>query len=345
MHLPLSEVRAALSSWLMPVLSSPAEVAWVEQWVGGLPDTFQNVAFECRLGQTLSRMDVLACATRAEGREPLSAFLAERRASSRPLSPAWERLSALCEEWSDPASPLHEQLPLIWLEFDNPPEHRSAPPDPFTFLCVQPDYVDRPLVRAPPDTSWRLVERGLAPLLGRPLSPGLAARVRSCFEALPSRGYVLHAASLESRGQDAVRLVLTFPAAEIPGYLERIGWPGPRDELAALLDAACIGFDTVGFSLDIGERVQPVFGMECYWFGADPRFLPLFELLIQRGACTPEKRDAAMAWPGRERRVLPGDQWPSTLDRMLQLKLVYRPGTPLEAKAYLGLSCRFSLFD
>lgn len=346
MFLPLSEIRGSLSSWLPAALAPPEAVARAERLLELLPEDFESAAFECRLGQKRSRVDFLACVTRKQGRERFLSSLAEHRREGRLSSAAWERVHALCTDWADPASPLYASLPLIWLEFDDAASG-GALAEPFAFLCLQPEYPAPPPL---PEASTspippQLLQRGLATLMGRPLAPDVDAQVRRCFAQLPAGGYILHASSLASRGLDAVRLVLSLPVSDVPDYLKRVGWPGPPAELTRLLAETFTATNRVGFALDAGARVHPAVGLEYYWTGEDPRWAPLLETLIRKGACSPELRQAVLSWPGSERRTLRGEQWPLTLDRRLQLKLVYRPGEPLEAKAYLGFTARFSLFD
>ncbi|HEX2568113.1 MAG TPA: hypothetical protein VH877_01060, partial [Polyangia bacterium] len=180
-------------------------------------------------------------------------------------------------------------------------------------------------------------------------APATERMLLACAGELPRGGHVLHVAPLAVRGQgheDLVRVVLTLPIAEVGAYLGRLGWQGPWGEVHEILTTLHGDASDVGIQLDLGAGPLPVLGIQFYYAARDPRWRPLLDELVDRGVCTPAKRDAVLAWPGRERLTLPGRRWPSELRRELELKLVCRAdrGRPLEAKAYLGFGAELALF-
>ena len=107
----------------------------------------------------------------------------------------------------------------------------------------------------------------------------------------------------------------------------------------------------------MGDTVQPKIGLECYFAGnrqprSEPRWVTFLDALVRDGLCTARKRDALLTFPGYIDENAQGVRWPSALRQASQLlggrslstfvrtlhhvKLVYRPGEPLEAKAYLA---------
>jgi hypothetical protein len=115
--------------------------------------------------------------------------------------------------------------------------------------------------------------------------------------------------------------------------------------------------DRVLLDIDVGETVSPKIGLECYFDGnrqprREPRWGAFLNSLVLNGLCTADKRDALLAYPGYVDEHAHSVPWPSPLRRASQLlggrslstfvrslhhvKIVYRPGEQLEAKAYLA---------
>lgn len=308
--------------------------------------SLRNFSFECRLDAGASQVDFLGTITPAWGGEELAREVGV--APPERSGPIWDGVRALCAEWAPEGSPLHARVPCIWLEFDHdqPPPHE---PRPFTTVCVQPGHAHRRLVRgalprAHPirQTVWRSLE-----LLGQgPLEPEVRRALIRCFEEIPAGGALLHIAPTYARGSRTIRLVLTTPSRKVGAYLSRIRWPGRRADVERMLEP----FQTpseVELYLDVAGSVLPSVGIGCALLEPDePRIPLLFHHLIEWGICTPEKRDAVVAWLGEDRRVLlPGLRNPSQLLRWATMKLVHRPGRPLEAKAYPEFHVRPAYFD
>jgi hypothetical protein len=115
--------------------------------------------------------------------------------------------------------------------------------------------------------------------------------------------------------------------------------------------------DLVSLNIDVGETVGRKIGFECYFDGnrqprREPRWNTFLDSLVRSGLCTADKREALLAYPGYADEDADGVPWPTALRRASQLlgrrslstlvrsphhiKIVYRPGEPLEAKAYLA---------
>jgi hypothetical protein len=170
----------------------------------------------------------------------------------------------------------------------------------------------------------------------------MAHNLSLCHSALPPEGTVFQVGVMLSRNLPGVRVcVANVRTAGIGAYLAGIGWPGPVDELARMLGPLSSFPVLMALGLDVGPAILPRIGVEYYpewerrpWI--DPRWMALLDHLVAAGLCTPQKRDALLAWPGRTyARFL----WISTVLRGLNhVKLVYQPGTSLCAKAYFGFA-------
>ena len=336
-------------AWLAPrvpeVLVPRRTMARFEPLTHRLP-SLRNFSFECRLGADASQVDFIATLTPAWGGEEL----ARERGAAPPerSGPLWDGIRAFCAEWAPEGSPLHAEVPCLWLEFDH---DRPAPhePQPFTTVCVQPDYAHRRLTGgALPEghpirrTVWRSLE-----LLGQgPLEPEIRRALARCFEAIPTGGALSHVAPTFVRGTRSIRLVLTMPSRKVWAYLSRLGWPGRRADVERMLEPLQSSSE-VELYLDVADGLLPSVGIGIGLLEPDePRIPFLFERLISWGLCTPEKHEGVVAWLGEDARVLlPGLRIPSQLLRWVMIKLVHRPGRPLEAKAYPEFHVRPAFFD
>jgi hypothetical protein len=307
-----------------------------------LPVPFASGALECRLGES-PRVDLLL-SLRGASDHPIALA---RTLSIADAGSAWQRIRDFCEQWSAPASPLAGPIPALWIEIDCDPE-TPAPPLPWGFLCVD-RWVDAATARwnrAASESAADLPEiaAGLSLLAGRAPAPQVLACLGRCRELLSRHGRLLHVASLSSRGSDAVRIVAALDVRRLPEDLIAMGWPGSPDTVIDLLSFLDDTMEIVHIQLDLSTAVQPMLGLEVFYPGGapDPRWPPLLDKLVSRGACSPAKRDALLSWPG-ECPSSPDGQGLVRLHRGMQVKIVHRPGVPLEAKAYLGFRHYFAL--
>ncbi|WP_437281585.1 hypothetical protein WME90_13830 [Sorangium sp. So ce375] len=350
MIVPLHALMAPEAALLPPALVSPAASARLAAVAGGLPAAASSVAVECRLGGS-ERVDLLVCLIAAEGghRE-----LVRRRAGLDLLStPAWARVVEFCAEWADARSPLHRGVPLLWLELDLPDVGALAGsvPAPYPFPCVEPGLVGGGALPASPAVAAgaalpeqaSVIRRALALLLGEPMPPAVDGALLRCIARLPPGGRAMHVAPLAARGSAAVRLVVAMAKADVAAYLARIDWPGAIADIDELLEGVVPFTSHVSFHLDVDAEVQPMLGLEISYPVVDLRWAAVLDRLVALGACLPEKRDAVLGWPA-EARSWPGRGWQARLRQGVMLKLVYRPGAPLEAKAYLGITPYVALF-
>lgn len=286
------------------------------------------------------------------GRDALLAHRVELEArNSEAAAPTWRHVYRFLEDWSDRASPLHQTVPFVWIEFDLH-EGLTEVPSPFLLFFLQervdervPAQIGTPLRPARTREACReLVGRGLSRLRGRAVVPAVEHRVAICLEALPSDGHLAYAAALTSRSPEAVRLTSMLPSASLVPYLCQIGWRGNVAQVEEALGKLGLNEGFVWFDLDVDAETPSSLGVIFHYPDHAPQWQRSLDWLVTRGACAPEKRDAVLAWPGWTEALLPGHRWPCVVKRGMAAKLVLRSDLPAEAKIYLDLRCKLALF-
>ncbi|MGF1471328.1 MAG: hypothetical protein ACFB50_06230 [Rubrobacteraceae bacterium] len=344
------EYLAPIASGISPALISAPALSHIESVARWIPEPLatNTFGFECRLGEDLPHADFLVVATAARGRSSLAGLDPSSPLPDRlKTHPVWQRVEDFAARWADPSSPLHNAVDNVWLEFDvdgPPPEV----PLPGVFFGILPDYAPEEVV--PPV---------LRVLSGDGISPRVLDNVVECLQALPPHGNVFQVGLMLSRGPvEAVRLCIWTHSKQ--GLLEYLGNIGPGLAGAGLrrvLDSLDRMVDHIALDMDVGDRVHDKLGFECYFSqnrqpSREPRWAAFLDSLVQDGLCTAGKRDALLAytgyteekgatgiWPEALRRAsgLLGQRFTSTFVRSLHhVKIVYEPGKPLEAKAYLA---------
>ena len=162
--------------------------------------------------------------------------------------------------------------------------------------------------------------------------------VERIFAALPPEGgHVFQAGALPARSPKAFRILLGGVAQErVPALLERVEWPGPTDEAAAVLASMDGLFGDVAVSLDVGARGPgPRLGLELYRAVVDWR--PFIARIEECGWCLPEKAEGLRRWRGAE-RLFGGGEVHRVRRGISHVKVVVERGARTEAKAYAGMS-------
>jgi hypothetical protein len=167
-----------------------------------------------------------------------------------------------------------------------------------------------------------------------------------CIAEIPSPARLLYVFDLRARGTRALRLeILGLALQKAPAFLARLApHLAPAVAKAAPLLA---GAERPHLSFDVGpEGIGSRAGLEgsfVKWPHREPRWRELFDRLVDRGLCAPEKRDAIFAWPGQETFWSSPERWPTTaagtrgvcVRALSHVKVVARPDCAPEAKAYL----------
>jgi hypothetical protein len=226
-----------------------------------------------------------------------------------------------------------DQIPALWLEFDLD-QHRPALP---------PPRLGAPL--APPTDPLWLADSLLPALHGQPLGAAQRELVLLCARAIRPPARLLYAFSLLPRPGAAVRLeILGLGPAAAHDYLARVA-PHVLPTLAEITPILA-AMENPHLSFDITSEILPRIGFE----GAfprqpnrEPRWAEVLGGLVGEGLCSPEKRDAVLAWPGQDSFWTAPDRWPveagvgGRVVRFLShLKVVGELGRPPLVKAYLG---------
>ena len=331
-----------LLEWVEPFvpmgLTSRVFAARLAALATRLPAAVSVAAFECRLERGASQLDFEVCIRAAGGgRAALSKGLDDLEGAVPRGDPGWRRALTFLREWTDPASLLFDGIPVIWLEFDV--DAGTSTPAPFVVATLESGRPHATAAAIDP-----VVERVLTILVGREIDAATKDTLARALRELPVGGRFVHLALRPAVDGDILRIIVKLAAEDVSGYLARIGWPGSPEDLDAWLGPSCRATPTPSINLDLGATVGPRVGIEYYFDGApaiDPRWRNVFDLLEAAGACSRERRAQLEAWPSA------ADAKPCTtllrVDRELLIKVVYEPGAPLRAKAYLPFSARLNL--
>lgn len=320
------------------------------------PDAIASlVGFECRLADTTPQADLFlrvipetggrdilagseAVETQSKFYHLLAGYGTLPTLSSELIAhPVWQKIRQFCIQWSTPNTSFYDHIKDLWLEFDLDAEP-AAVPVPSAFFG---------------SGAIAHLSTHLNPLLENPLTPEQSRHIERTLNALPRTANLFQSGVLLSREPDNIRFYITdISVKQICPYLDRIGWEGDRHQMAAILALLSPGIKKTNLQIEIETDIAPTIAIECYLENREAWKIFL-EGLVKTGFCLPQKRNAILSfggltrerdspenWPGtlRRRSQLLGPGWESVLFRRLAyLKLTYRPGMPLEFKAYLGV--------
>jgi len=321
----------------------------------------RTFGFEIRLGDHAPEADLLLSLGKQQNGPLILAGLAPESELPFPFEQyrAWEGVRRFAEHWAIPNSLLGNHVDDVWLEFDVG-RHPSLPPQPSLFFRPTPG-------ESLPDASreemtglfMQLVDEAYTRAMGQTVPPGVRKQLDNCVTNLGVRGAVFQAGMMLARGGEGLRLCTRFASSpDLLQYLDDIGWPGPRDELTQLVEELAGLVDQVALDIDVADSLQPGIGFECAFKShrgpdREPRWHKLLHWLTERGICLSAKQKGLLAYPGY---IALGDDGPmsrepllSTLtdtaedqsffvQKLFHVKIVYNPGHPLEAKAYLAVS-------
>ncbi len=357
----LELVRPYLPDCLVPATNAERIEAIARVLPGALATGF---GFECHLGNQPPHADFFVRVRASEvGRAVLAGTSTlDALPTSLTDEPTWAHVREFARNWADPAVVATENTDNVWLEFDVDPADDGMP-HPNVFFSAYHGILSRHEdVEEPPRSAadaYGWVTREALPLvLGRPVAPATEEMVFRTLDALPAGANVFQVGVMLARASDALRLcVVDLPPDRVVDYLTGLGWTGDTEELQALVDELATLVDRIVLDIDVADRLSSKLGFECYFTdfrqpGEEPRWRALFEHLVDDDLCRPQQREALLAYPGFVHQGQSAGAWPSNLSaaaallgprassgmaRVLHhLKIAYRPGAPLEAKAYLG---------
>jgi hypothetical protein len=351
-------IEAAAAPYVSPDLVSRDALAEIGRVANLLPGAVTDFfGFECPLGILAPTADFLVCSRASQGGREV---LTDRRPGrSLPANfnqhPVWQQVFAFSREWNDPTSALFEAVHNIWMEFDMDGKPTSIPV-PSLFLgsnLLEPRATARRLKRMPEHCAW-LTDQALPLLLGRPLDRSICRQVARCVNVLPAGARIFQVGLMLSRATAVTRLcVRGLASAQIPEYLKAIGWEGARGEVEAIADKLAPLVERIDLDIDVGDRVMPKIGLECYPAQDLTKLLAFMNYLMSGGLCVEPKADGLMRWAGLAHERVTPQIWPrellalssflggrveSAFFRWLHhVKVVHVPGHPPAAKAYLAV--------
>jgi hypothetical protein len=354
------EYVGPVAAGVSPRLISPSAFSAIDSVARVLPSTLAHntFGFECRLGEDLPRADFLVLATAACGRDSLAGHHPTSRLPDHLMADtAWRRVRDLAVAWAEPSSPLYHAVDNVWLEFDVEGPVPEIPVPSVFFGLLANARTDA--TREQGNRYQATAETAIRLLSGGEPSPRALEALSRCFRALLPEERVFQVGLMLSRGAGPVRLCIWWPRSpeRIVEYLVGVGWPGDEAALRRVLEPLFRSVDRVLLDIDVGETVGAKVGLECYFEGRrqprrEPRWGAFLDSLVRQGLCTAGKREALLAYPGYSGQNAKDVTWPAALRRASQLlggrssstfvrtlhhvKIVYQPGRPLEAKAYLA---------
>jgi hypothetical protein len=340
---PLSETVQFIEPYLPAQLVSAKAFSNVQTIANLLPDAMSAHYFETRLAASGIQVDFSTCVMGGKGGREILAncILLE--------TPEWRRIRAFFKYWAEPTSPLYDQVPLMWLEFDKVDETLPKAPLPCVNICLDPEYLEGRMHsqysnHANTRNYQPFIETALELLLGEPVPPQTRQNLMNCFDLLPPGGQIIYVSAMLPRQPPTLKLNGFAPKSRFLEYLIQIGWTGSITEVEKILETFCAFTDKIRFDLTVGCTISSRVGFEFFSKGYSPsnsqRQL-LLNQFVDRGLCKPEKRNALLAWPGFSGEKFSCQSWPTRLDRFWYTKIVYQPNHPLEAKGYLGFTPNF----
>ncbi len=335
MNCSMHDYLKIVASHLHSNLVSPEALSYIKPLAQILPAS-SLAGFECRLGANQSGVDFQVRLPCLDKNLPES-FL---------TAPAWKFLQDFYENWASPNSSLNKEIENVGLEFDVNEQLPQVP-----IPCIFLQFNEETVIDA--EGLTRMVR-----LLNHQVSPLLESNLRLCADSLPVGATISHLGAMLSRSAKAVRVnVKRISSEQLSDYLMQVGWSDPTNTFSTLTSTLSEFADSILLSFDVGDTILPRIGLECFLNNQpyyEPRWQLLLDYLIEEKLCTLAKKDSLLSWPGFSQKSSVPDLWPSNIsfgDRLLgsravsifsrwlsHIKVVYQPGNPLQAKAYLAFA-------
>jgi hypothetical protein len=330
----LGVLLRAVEPLLVAPLFSTAARERLHRLSAGFPALLGWGMFECRLSDE-ERVDFLIAPSKDTGGH---AAVLEVLRSEQGLARLGSMLPLL-RAWIDPASDLHDAVPVIHFEYDLPNDEAASRSDPFAQACVERDF---PTLSAATQSRAEL-ELLFHSLFGK--IPGYRVRdeimtmMGRCIDALPPGSNVVHVGVMPQRGRDAIRTVFTIPKEQIRSWLARVEWPGDDAGLDRVMTLIAPDWKTIALQCDVGERLGPVLAIDYDEpsLSADaPHWSEFMQRVVRAGLAREDKAAAALRWIGSSTHRFADLDWPLHVVRELDVKLVLGADGDIEAKSYLG---------
>jgi hypothetical protein len=306
-----------------------------------VPAEFSASFLECRLGRGEGRVDLLCCAL-----ESARAAISES-ADVAPLASPFAR--AAFDAWKRPGTSMNEITPLLWLEFDD----AGSTPElgvPSVCFCLERRYLQ---FRQFGDAHCQEWKRITSEVLALPHCPtGARAShqaLERCFDELRAGGgRAIHLSIMSGRDPALAKLYVRVPTPTALLFLERIGWEGDSETVErflAGLPAPSHTFLDLTFSAD---RTLAHLGLA---FPAPARKSAFDASLFgyAAGFCGLETEITTIAdelddWAKRSTTLCNRTDWPTSVQRWIDQKMVFDEDGGMHLKIYFGLRLLPALF-
>ena len=351
-------IDAAVAPCVSGHLISPEALLNIRRIAALLPGALTDFfGFECQLGVSEPSADFLACCRANQGgREVLNGQIPERDLPAFFQNhPVWRRIRCFSMEWSNPQSPLFDRVHNMWIEFDVEAVPLSIPV-PSVFIGAENLHSAEPAGNnrlMPGHCAW-LTDSALPLLLGGELDPALRDQIARCLNLLPPGACIFQVGVMLARASRITRLcVRGVSRTQIIEYLRALDYDISSGQLQELLDLLGPLVERIDLDMDVADRVLPKIGLEGYPVADASAIHQFLSHLVSCGLSTPAKAEALEFWRGMAHERLTPEIWPrdllalsgflggrvhSVFARWLHhVKIVYQPGFPLQAKAYLAV--------
>ena len=293
------------------------------------------LGFEVRLNGDKSRADwALAISGKGKARHRLADFMNNGHLpKSFWQTSEWNQIRNFTKKWSDSKTILHDKILGAWLEFDMP----DSPPEvavPSVFF--NPAQIKGSNAGDPLQYEW-FTKMAIPVLTGHRLPKAAERNLYNSIQKMPSKASLFIVGIMLSRATSDVRMSVQFrDSNQIMPYLNELGWSDDTGTFASLIEELdAINVNRMVLDFDVGKRIGQKIAVECSFFPnnyhQEKHWRDLLDFLVEKGIVLPEKRDELLRFPG-------ADQGYSNIVRYItHVKIVYEPGKPIKAKAYLGI--------
>jgi hypothetical protein len=273
-------------------------------------------------------------------------------------NPGWRRIRQFALSWADASSLLSHTVEEAWLEFDVGLTRDAPSNTPSVFFSLRYESPQEPALRRRLSREYvRVAKEGLDILEGRQTTPAALSILAECFHSLPAFARIHFLGAMISRSTETIRVLASGMSLEdMVQYLQRLGFRGSVGHVALIDDISELT-NSMWLAADIeATGVSPRIGFEFYCNSTAPsannrEWGSLLDFLADKGICADNKRNALLGAADMSNRELDELAWPDSLRkvskilgpagfdriefRIHHIKVIDRPGVPLEGKAYL----------
>jgi hypothetical protein len=273
-------------------------------------------------------------------------------------NPDWRRIHQFALSWVDASSLLSHTVEEAWLEFDVELTRDASGNTPSVFFSLGYESPQEPALRRRLSREYvRVAKEGLDILEGREISPATLSILAEGFQSLPAFARIQFLGAMISRSTETIRVLASGMSLEdMVRYLQRLGFRGSVGHLALIADISELT-NHMWLAADIeATGVSSRIGFEFYCNSTaqsakNRGWASLLDFFAERGICADHKRKALLGAADMSNRELDELAWPDSLRkvskilgpagfdriefRIHHIKVIDRPGVPLEAKAYL----------